>query len=352
VLDVSANGKTLSVSSVGMNATAQNAGIEYASGPQARTIFSFQIDGLNQTLAFGPLANETFAAPFAVSATASSGLPVSFAANGNCTVTGAVVTITGAGSCTITASQAGDSNYSPALDVSQTFSITRAPVTATAGSGTAIYDGFTKSPSGCVVTGAYVGSLVCVNSPASGGPAPGTTLISPIVSRDTLSNFDITLVNGSYTVGSLKASTQAIRTELNEALATARKVKDIERLREAIRKLDETLNPGPWTPDGNHVACEHGAKVFNGDQGAVKKLIEMIRDTSPGIPDATIQRWINILVAIDRNLAQTAITEANVPGASPRKMPTLWKSWLRVTQTRLAVITTKRSSTVSGLGRE
>ena len=124
VLDVSANGKTLTVSSVGMNSTAQNAGLEYANGPQARTIFSFQIDGLNQTIAFGPLANKTFGdAPFAVSAAASSGLPVSFAANGNCTVTGAVVTITGGGFCTITASQAGDLNYSPAVDVSRTFSI-------------------------------------------------------------------------------------------------------------------------------------------------------------------------------------------------------------------------------------
>ncbi len=44
VLDVSADGKTLTVSSIGMDATAQNAGIEYAAGPQARTIFSFQID--------------------------------------------------------------------------------------------------------------------------------------------------------------------------------------------------------------------------------------------------------------------------------------------------------------------
>ncbi len=43
-LDVSADGKTLSVSSIGMDATAQNAGIEYANGPQAKTVFSFQID--------------------------------------------------------------------------------------------------------------------------------------------------------------------------------------------------------------------------------------------------------------------------------------------------------------------
>jgi hypothetical protein len=44
VFDVSKNGKTLTVSSIGMNATAQNAGQEYGNGPQARTIFSFQVD--------------------------------------------------------------------------------------------------------------------------------------------------------------------------------------------------------------------------------------------------------------------------------------------------------------------
>src|SRR5262249_7952720 len=44
VLDVSADGKTLTVKTVGMDATAQNAGIEYADGPQARTIFTFKVD--------------------------------------------------------------------------------------------------------------------------------------------------------------------------------------------------------------------------------------------------------------------------------------------------------------------
>jgi phosphodiesterase/alkaline phosphatase D-like protein len=49
VLDVSADGRTLSIKSVGMDATAQNAGIEYFAGPQARDIFSFQIDSLPVT---------------------------------------------------------------------------------------------------------------------------------------------------------------------------------------------------------------------------------------------------------------------------------------------------------------
>jgi hypothetical protein len=43
-LDVSRNGRRLTVTSIGMDSTAQNAGTEYANGPQARVLFSFKID--------------------------------------------------------------------------------------------------------------------------------------------------------------------------------------------------------------------------------------------------------------------------------------------------------------------
>jgi Bacterial Ig-like domain (group 3)/Immunoglobulin domain len=88
----------------------------------------------NQTITFGALADKTFGdADFSVSATASSGLTVSFAASGNCTVTGNTVHLTGAGSCTITASQGGNSNYNAAPDVDRTFSIGKANQTITFG---------------------------------------------------------------------------------------------------------------------------------------------------------------------------------------------------------------------------
>jgi len=44
VLDVDAAGTTLAVTSIGMNSTAQNSGLEYGSGPQAGTVFSFKVD--------------------------------------------------------------------------------------------------------------------------------------------------------------------------------------------------------------------------------------------------------------------------------------------------------------------
>src|SRR5207248_2303347 len=73
-------------------------------------------------ITFGALANKTLGDPdFAVSATSSSGLSVSFSAAGNCTVSGNTVHLSSAGSCTITASQAGNSNYNAATSVNHSF---------------------------------------------------------------------------------------------------------------------------------------------------------------------------------------------------------------------------------------
>ena len=82
----------------------------------------------DQTITFGPLGNKKYGdRDFTVSARASSGLPVSFAARGRCTLSGAIVHLTGVGSCTITASQPGDATYNAAPDVSRTFSIAPTP---------------------------------------------------------------------------------------------------------------------------------------------------------------------------------------------------------------------------------
>jgi hypothetical protein len=96
----------------------------------AVAVRAFSIAKKSQTITFGPLGNKKYgAAKFGVSATASSGLPVSFDADGSCTVTGSTVRITGAGLCTVTASQPGDSTYAAAESVSRTFSILRPPCT-------------------------------------------------------------------------------------------------------------------------------------------------------------------------------------------------------------------------------
>jgi len=88
----------------------------------------------SQTITFGALANKTYgAAPFTVSATASSGLTVSFASltTSVCTLSGTTVTIVTAGTCTIQASQAGNATYAPAPNVSQSFTVAKANQTIT-----------------------------------------------------------------------------------------------------------------------------------------------------------------------------------------------------------------------------
>jgi hypothetical protein len=76
----------------------------------------------NQTITFGALAAKNLGdAPFNLTATASSGLTVTYASSNTAvaTVSGSTVTIVGAGTTTITASQAGNTNYNAAPDVSQ-----------------------------------------------------------------------------------------------------------------------------------------------------------------------------------------------------------------------------------------
>jgi hypothetical protein len=80
-----------------------------------------------QTITFGALAAKTFGdADFLVSATSSSGLQVAFAVSGSCTISAATVHLTGAGSCSVTASQTGDAAFAAAAAVSQAFAVAKA----------------------------------------------------------------------------------------------------------------------------------------------------------------------------------------------------------------------------------
>lgn len=80
------------------------------------------VNQASQTITFGALPNKlTTDAPFALTATASSGLPVSYISSNTAvaTILGNVVTIVADGTTVITASQAGDANYLAASNVDQ-----------------------------------------------------------------------------------------------------------------------------------------------------------------------------------------------------------------------------------------
>ena len=92
------------------------------SGSKAYSLTSVQA---NQSITFNAIPAHTFGdGPFTVTATASSGLPVSFSAlAGPITVSGNTVTITGFGTAVVRAAQAGDVTYTAAPVVDQAFTI-------------------------------------------------------------------------------------------------------------------------------------------------------------------------------------------------------------------------------------
>ncbi len=96
------------------------------------------VNQANQTITFaGPTSPITFAPNKTVtlSASASSGLPVTFSidpsSTGSGSISGNVLTITGAGSFVIDANQAGNSNYNAAPQVQKTLVVTKAGQTIT-----------------------------------------------------------------------------------------------------------------------------------------------------------------------------------------------------------------------------
>jgi photosystem II stability/assembly factor-like uncharacterized protein len=92
---------------------------------------SYTVAKAGQTISFDPIPDHTYGdADVPLNASASSGLTVSYGASGDCSiVAGPAVHITGAGSCTVTASQAGNVDYSAAPDVQQSFDIAKADQT-------------------------------------------------------------------------------------------------------------------------------------------------------------------------------------------------------------------------------
>jgi len=153
----------------------------------------------DQTITFAPLPNRTYGDPaFTVSATASSGLAVTFTVGttDNCSIAAVVVTITGAGTCTVTAHQSGNSSYNPAPAVPQMFTIAKAAATVQVSGLNAVYDGTAKSvtaatsPAGLGVSITYNGSttapvnagsyavVAAINDNNYQGSATGTLVIS------------------------------------------------------------------------------------------------------------------------------------------------------------------------------
>lgn len=116
----------------------------------------------DQTITFtsAPPSNATVGGSYAVSATASSGLAVTFASTttGVCAIMGNTVSFVAAGTCTVQASQSGNTSYNPAPNVTQSFSVS-APMTSTPTSAPTYIIDFSSSnvPVGRVISSVSLG---------------------------------------------------------------------------------------------------------------------------------------------------------------------------------------------------
>ncbi len=118
-------GTSISVTVTGYTAPSANYTLTQPTGLTA------DITQANQSITFNALTNKTTAdVPFALTASTSSGLTVSYISSNTAvaTVSGSTVTIVGAGTTTITASQSGNENFNAAASVSQNLVVTIAPV--------------------------------------------------------------------------------------------------------------------------------------------------------------------------------------------------------------------------------
>jgi hypothetical protein len=138
-----------------------------------------------QTITFGSLSPVVYgSSTFNLTATATSGLTVTFVSSDPsvATISGTTVTIVGAGNTTITASQAGDATFNFAPDVDQALVVSAKPATLTGISGTnKIYDATTIGS--ITGTATIVGVLAGDVANVAVGGSPVATFASATVAN-------------------------------------------------------------------------------------------------------------------------------------------------------------------------
>jgi Astacin (Peptidase family M12A)/Bacterial Ig-like domain (group 3)/MBG domain (YGX type)/Chitobiase/beta-hexosaminidase C-terminal domain len=165
-----------------------------------------------QTITFAPISNVNYGvSAFALSATSSSGLPVTFKLDsGPATLSTGTLTITGVGTVMVEADQIGNSNYSPATAVIRSFTVAKAPLTVTVNSVSKTYGAavpvFTGTISGLkngdALTAAY-SSTGTATSPVGAYPITAT------LSGAALSNYAPTTIAGTLSISKVALSVTA-----------------------------------------------------------------------------------------------------------------------------------------------
>jgi hypothetical protein len=169
--------------------------------------FSLHNAAQTQTISFAQPPNASYGdPPIELSASTSSGLPVSFSSStpSICSITGSSTTILGAGICTIVATQAGNSLYAAAPPITRTITIIPKALAISADdtirsigqpnpSFSVRYTGLVNGETSSVLSG-----TLSLSTTATAASPPGSYPITP--SGLTSSNYAIVFVPGTLTV--------------------------------------------------------------------------------------------------------------------------------------------------------
>ena len=252
----------------------------------ANASVKINVSRANQTITFGGLANKIYGDPaFTVSATGGgSSNPVTFTASpmNVCTsggLNGSTITITGASSCTVTADQAGDSNYNAAASVPQSFTVNPKPITATLTAADKTYDGNNTEPDAnmsCALTGVVGADSGTLNCTATGGTFNSSQVATANLVTATVAISGTAASN--YTLG-------AAGTSVSSTSATATAHIKTAPLTATLTAADKTYDGTNTEPDasmscgftgvvmGDMVTCMATSGTFNTSQVATANLV-------------------------------------------------------------------------------
>ncbi len=189
------------VGSHSVNVTVTDAGKPTAQSATAVLSITVSAALTAQTITFANPGSQAVGTPLTLSATASSGLTVSFTSTTTsvCTVSGTTTTFIAAGTCSITASQAGNATYAAATSVSRSFTVNAVgnpTITSFTASPTSIASGSSSSLS-WATTGAT--SIAITPGTFTSTSASGSTTVSPTATT----TYTLTATNA---VGSVTAT--------------------------------------------------------------------------------------------------------------------------------------------------
>ncbi len=178
----------------------------------------------DQTITFDQPSDRTYgAAPFALDATSSSGLPINFTLlSGPASLSGNTLTIAGAGTVTLRADQAGNSGFRPAQSVTRALTVAKAAATIALSNLTQTYIAAPK-PATAMTTPAGLSGLTLTYDGATSAPtAAGTYAVSaaldnsnynapavaaPLVIRKATAAVTLGNLTGQIYTGTAKAAT-------------------------------------------------------------------------------------------------------------------------------------------------